>query len=153
MAKTWTSAMVLVLAISARAADYPTPDPGDFTIPDFHFENGASLPELRIHYRTVGSLHRNAAGIADNAVLILHGTSGSGESFLSYRFAGELFGQGQALDARRYFIILPDNIGHGDSSKPSDGLHAKFPAYCYHDMIAAQYRLLTGKLGVNHLRL
>jgi len=143
----------LMLTILARAADYPNPEPGDFVIHDFHFENGASLPELRMHYRTLGTLHRNASGIADNAVLILHGTSGSGESFLSYRFAGELFGEGQVLDAKRYFLILPDNIGHGDSSKPSDGSHAKFPAYCYHDMIAAQYALLTGKLGVNHLRL
>ncbi len=145
--------MWLALAFTARAADYPNPNPGDFVIHDFHFENGATLPELRLHYRTFGALHRNASGAADNAVLILHGTSGSGESFLSYRFAGELFGEGQILDARRYFLILPDNIGHGDSSKPSDGLHARFPSYCYHDMIAAQYRLLTEKLGVNHLRL
>jgi len=153
MPKLWTAAVLLMLTILARAADYPNPEPGDFVIHDFRFENGASLPELRMHYRTLGTLHRNASGIADNAVLILHGTSGSGESFLSYRFAGELFGEGQVLDAKRYFLILPDNIGHGDSSKPSDGLHAKFPAYCYHDMIAAQYALLTGKLGVNHLRL
>ena len=150
--------MVILLAftaglISARADDYPNPDAGDFVIHDFHFESGASLPELRIHYRTLGSLHRNASGKVDNAVLILHGTSGSGASLLSYGFAGRLFGQGQALDARRFFLILPDNIGHGDSSKPSDGLHARFPPYCYHDMIAAQYRLLTEKLAVNHLRL
>jgi homoserine O-acetyltransferase len=122
-------------------------------IRNFAFESGESLPELRIHYRTLGTLHRNAAGKADNAVLILHGTSGSGGSFLSYTFAGELFGDGQALDARRYFIVLPDSIGHGESSKPSDGLHAHFPRYCYHDMVAAQYRLLTEKLGVDHLRL
>jgi homoserine O-acetyltransferase len=151
-------AIWLVLALTAgfnfaRADDYPNPDTGDFIIRDFRFESGASLPELRIHYRTIGSLHRNAAGVADNAVLILHGTSGSGQSFLSYRFAGELFGPGQVLDAKRYFLILPDNIGHGESTKPSDGLHAKFPSYCYHDMVDAQYRLLTGKLGVNHLRL
>ena len=139
--------------ISSRADDYPYPESGDFVIRDFHFESGASLPELRIHYRTIGTLHRNASGTADNAILVLHGTTGSGASFLSYSFAGRLFGQGQALDAKRYFIILPDNIGHGDSSKPSDGLHAKFPSYCYHDMIAAQYRLLTENLGVDHLRL
>jgi homoserine O-acetyltransferase len=114
---------------------------------DFRFEGSATLPELRIHYSTVGSLH------GDNAVLILHGTSGSGASFLSNRFSGELFGEGQILDAKKYFIILPDNIGHGESSKPSDGLHARFPQYCYHDMIAAQYRLLTEHLKVNHLRL
>ena len=135
------------------AAGYPDPQPGDFTIRNFAFESGATLPELRIHYRTVGELHRNAAGMADNAVLILHGTSGSGDSFLSYRFAGQLFDENQPLDARHYFIILPDNIGHGESSKPSDGLHARFPQYCYHDMVAAQYRLVTEKLGIHHLRL
>jgi homoserine O-acetyltransferase len=151
-------ATLLFLAFTAapihiRAADYPDPTSGDFTIRNFAFENGESLPELRIHYRTLGALHRNSAGLADNAVLILHGTSGSGSSFLSYNFAGQLFGEGQILDAKRYFIILPDNIGHGDSSKPSDGLHARFPQYCYHDMIAAQHRLITEKLRVNHLRL
>jgi homoserine O-acetyltransferase len=137
----------------ALAADYPDPVTGDFTIRNFGFESGESIPELRIHYRTLGSLHRNSAGVADNAVLVLHGTSGSGASFISYGFAGQLFGEGQALDAKRYFIILPDNIGHGDSSKPSDGLHARFPRYCYHDMIAAQYRLVKEKLGINRLRL
>lgn len=140
-------------SILARAADYPEPDTGDFIIHNFTFENGESLPELRIHYRTIGTLHHNRSGIASNAVLILHGTSGSGSSFLSYNFAGQLFGEGQILDARDYFIILPDNIGHGGSSKPSDGLHARFPQYCYHDMIAAQYRLVAEKLKVNHLRL
>jgi len=150
--------MVAMLALAgwsmpAWAADYPDPATDDFTIRDFHFESGESLPELRIHYRTIGTLHRNAAGKADNAVLVLHGTSGSGGSFLSYSFAGQLFGEGQVLDAKRYFIILPDNIGHGDSSKPSDGLHARFPRYCYHDMLQAQYRLVTEKLGINHLRL
>ena len=139
--------------VSARAADYPEPASGDFSIPNFRFESGESLPELRIHYRTLGTLRSDAAGKTANAVLILHGTSGSGSSFLSSTFAGELFGKGQTLDAQRYYIILPDNIGHGDSSKPSDGLHAHFPRYCYHDMVGAQYRLLTEKLGVNHLRL
>jgi homoserine O-acetyltransferase len=146
-------AFALLLIFPLRAAAYPDPQSGDFTIRNFHFENGESLPELRIHYRTLGTLHRNAAGHADNAILVLHGTSGSGASFLSYTFAGHLFDEGQLLDAARYFIVLPDNIGHGDSSKPSDGLHAKFPRYCYHDMIAAQYQLLTEKLGVDHLRL
>src|ERR1051325_10556208 len=151
-------AIVCFFALAAgftkiRAADYPDPVAGDFTIRDFAFESGETLPELRIHYRTIGSLHRNASGIADNAVLILHGTSGSGASFLTFSFAGQLFGEGQILDARRYFIILPDAIGHGDSSKPSDGLHARFPRYCYHDMLLAQYRLMTEKLGANHLRL
>ena len=137
----------------AHAADYPDPQSGDFAMAGFHFESGESLPELRIHYRTLGTPHRDASGRTTNAVLIVHGTSGSGASFLSYTFAGQLFGEGQILDAKRYYIILPDNIGHGDSSKPSDGLHAHFPRYCYHDMIAAQYRLLTEKLGVNHARL
>jgi homoserine O-acetyltransferase len=145
--------VAISVLVTARAASYPDPVSGDFMIRNFAFESGESLPELRIHYRTLGTLHRNAAGKADNAVLILHGTSGSGGSFLSYTFAGELFGDGQALDARRYFIVLPDSIGHGESSKPSDGLHAHFPRYCYHDMVAAQYRLLTEKLGVDHLRL
>jgi homoserine O-acetyltransferase len=145
--------MALLAAGGILAADYPDPVPGDFTLRNFTFENGQSLPELRVHYRTIGTLHRNSSGISDNAVLILHGTSGSGESFISYRFAGELFGADQPLDARRYFLILPDSIGAGESSKPSDGLHARFPAYCYHDMVAAQYRLVTEKLGVDHLRL
>jgi homoserine O-acetyltransferase len=158
MVKRRFSAMLFLLPLTAGwmnlcAADYPEPVAGDFSMRDFTFESGESLPELRLHYRTLGSVHRNASGIADNAVLVLHGTSGSGSSFLSYSFAGQLFGEGQVLDAKRYFIILPDNIGHGDSSKPSDGLHAHFPRYCYHDMIQAQYRLVTEKLGINHLRL
>ncbi len=150
------SAIPILFALGSHvafSADYPYPDSGDVTIPDFQFESGESLPTLRLHYRTIGALHHDRFGKADNAVLILHGTSGSGDSFVSSRFAGQLFGEGQLLDAKRYFIILPDGIGHGDSSKPSDGLHAHFPRYCYHDMLAAQYRLLTGKLGVDHLRL
>src|SRR5215471_10286391 len=99
-----------LVASIASAADYPTPTESNFTIRDFKFESGEALPELRIHYRTLGSIHRNAAGRVDNAVLVLHGTSGSGASFLSYSFAGQLFGEGQLLDARRYYIILPDNI-------------------------------------------
>jgi homoserine O-acetyltransferase len=149
----WCACLLLAPALPLLSAYYPDPVQGDFTIRNFKFHDGESLPELRIHYRTIGTLHRNASGKTDNAVLVLHGTSGSGSSFLSYHFAGELFGEGQTLDARQYFLILPDNIGHGESSKPSDGLHARFPRYCYHDMIAAQYALLTRKLGVNHLRL
>lgn len=145
--------LITVAAVCASAADYPDPAPGDFVMRNFRFESGETLPELRLHYRTLGSIHRNAAGRVDNAVLVLHGTSGSGASFLSYSYAGRLFGEGQPLDAKRYFLILPDNIGHGDSSKPSEGMHAHFPRYCYHDMVAAQYRLLTEHLGVNHLRL
>src|SRR5581483_9050209 len=120
---------------------------------DFRFASGESLPELRIHYRTFGTPRRDAGGVVRNAVLILHGTTGSGENFLRPEFAGELFGPGQPLDASKFFLILPDGIGHGRSIKPSDGLRARFPRYGYHDMIAAQHRLLTEGLNVNHLRL
>jgi homoserine O-acetyltransferase len=103
--------------------------PGDFVMRDFHFADGSTLPELRIHYTTLGAPRRNAAGVVTNAVLILHGTTGTGRGFLSPTFAGELFGQGQLLDSTTHFIILPDGIGTGGSSKPSDGLRAKFPHY------------------------
>ncbi|HET9784342.1 MAG TPA: alpha/beta fold hydrolase [Terriglobales bacterium] len=135
----------------ARPA-WPTTE-GDFTVANFHFTDGEVLPQLRLHYTTLGTLHKNAQGVADNAVLILHGTGGTGHQFLNPNFAGPLFGPGEPLDISRYYIILPDNIGHGKSSKPSDGLHAHFPHYGYHDMIHAQYALLTRHLGVNHLRL
>src|SRR5207253_1826270 len=137
----------------AQAADYPRPVEGDFVIRDFRFNSGESLAELRIHYRTLGKPALDEKGSARNAVLILHGTTGSGANFIRKEFAGELFGEGQALDATRYFLILPDGIGHGQSSKPSDGLHARFPRYGYLDMIEAQYRLLTDGLKINHLRL
>ena len=137
----------------ARAADYPAPIEGDFVLRDFHFTGGATLPELKIHYRTLGSPKKDAKGIVRNAVLIGHGTGGSGAQFIRPEFAGELFGAGQPLDATRFFIVLADGIGHGKSSKPSDGLRAKFPQYGYTDMVEAQYRLLTEGLGVNHLRL
>ena len=120
---------------------------------DFRFDEGSVLPELRIHYTTLGTPRRNAAGVVTNAVLILHGTAGSGRGFLSPSFAGELFGPGELLDSASHFILLPDGIGTGRSSKPSDGLRAKFPHYRYGDMVRAQYRLLTEKLGVNHLQL
>jgi homoserine O-acetyltransferase len=132
--------------------NYAAPTPGDFVIRDFHFQSGEVLPELKLHYRTLGTPVREK-GVTRNAVLVLHGTGGSGQNFLTEQFAGVLFGPGQLLDAERYFIILPDGIGHGQSSKPSDGLHARFPHYTYADMIAAQHRLITEKLGVNHLRL
>jgi homoserine O-acetyltransferase len=133
--------------------NYPAPVEGDFVIPNFHFRSGEALPELKIHYRTIGSPKADASGLVRNAVLIGHGTGGAGTQFLSPQFANVLFGPGQLLDATRYFIILPDGIGHGGSSKPSDGLHARFPHYTYDDMVEAQYQLLTKKLGVNHLRL
>ena len=143
----------LLLASFLHAANYPEPKPGDFTMKDFHFASGETLPELRIHYRTLGTPQRDAAGRVTNAVLILHGTSGSGDNFLNEVFAGVLFVPGGLLDAQKYYIILPDGIGHGHSSKPSDGLRAHFPRYGYDDMVTAQYRLLTEGLSVNHLRL
>ena len=142
-----------VLNICAQAPAFPSPVPGDFVIKSFTFESGKTLPELKIHYVTIGKPEKNKDGMVTNAVLILHGTGGSHAQFLGRGFGGVLFGKGQLLDAEKYFIVIPDNIGHGDSSKPSNGLHAKFPRYCYHDMINAQYRLLTEKLGVNHMRL
>jgi homoserine O-acetyltransferase len=137
----------------ARGQAQPTPLEGDFLLRDFKFEDGESLPELRLHYRTLGTPVRDSVGIVRNAVLILHGTGGAGTQFLSPQFAGVLFGPGQLLDTTKYYVVLPDGIGHGRSSKPSEGLHARFPHYGYNDMIAAQYRLLTEGLGVNHLRL
>jgi homoserine O-acetyltransferase/O-succinyltransferase len=131
----------------------PTPEPGDYVSHDFHFKSGETLPELRMHYATFGSPVRDAKGTVTNAVLLLHGTSGSGEQFLAPQFAGVLFGPGQLLDITRYYIILPDNIGHGKSSKPSDGMRAHFPQYDYDDMVRSQHELLEKGLGVNHLRL
>jgi homoserine O-acetyltransferase len=146
---------VVVLAQTSNPPqrNYPTPIEGDYLIQNFHFRSGEMLPELKIHYRTIGTLKTDASGVAQNAVLIGHGTGGAGTQFLSPQFANALFGPGQLLDATKYYIILADGIGHGKSSKPSDGLHAKFPHYTYDDMVAAQYELLTKKLGVNHLRL
>src|SRR3989475_326618 len=135
------------------AADYATPTEGDYVISDFKFASGETLPELRLHYRTLGKLDKNAQGKTTNAVVIMHGTTGSGAQFIRPEFAGELFGKDQPLDATKFFIVLPDGIGHGKSSKPSDGMHAKFPRYGYVDMVGAQYRLLTEGLGVNHARL
>jgi homoserine O-acetyltransferase len=134
-------------------AAFPAPAEGDFTVRDFRFQDGESLPELRLHYRTLGSAQRDATGLVRNAVLVMHGTGGSGSQFISNQFAGVLFGPGQLLDATKYFIILPDGIGHGKSSKPSDGLHARFPHYGYIDMVTLQHKLLTEGLHVDHLRL
>src|SRR5262245_15357662 len=148
-------ALLLFLAAStpSGAADYPEPTSADHVLRDFRFASGEALPELRLHYRTTGTPRRRDDGRVVNAVLILHGTTGSGANFLRPEFAGELFGEGQPLDASRYYLILPDGIGHGGSSKPSDGLHARFPRYGYRDMIAAQHGLLTEGLKVDHLRL
>jgi homoserine O-acetyltransferase/O-succinyltransferase len=138
---------------SIRAAEYPVPSEGDHVIRDFKFTSGETLPELKIHYRMIGQAEKDEKGIVRNAVLITHGTTGSGAQFIRPEFAGELFGAGQPLDATKFFIVLPDGIGHGKSSKPSDGMHAKFPRYGYADMVEAQFRLLTEGLGVNHARL
>ena len=152
-----TFALAVCLLVYAKSAlfgaDYPAPDSGDYVIRDFHFQSGESLPELKMHYRTLGTPQRDEKGIVKNAVLILHGTTGNGSNFLRAEFAGELFAPGQLLDVRHYFIILPDSIGHGQSSKPSDGLRAHFPRYGYRDMVEAQYRLLTEGLKVDHARL
>ncbi len=147
------AALAIQSSFAVRAADAPEAAQGDFVIRDFRFASGETLPELRIHYRTIGTLARDAQGRARNAVLILHGTGGSGAQFMRAEFAGELFGPGSALDSSRFFLILPDNVGHGQSSKPSDGLRARFPRYGYIDMIEAQRRLLHDGLGVDHLRL
>jgi homoserine O-acetyltransferase/O-succinyltransferase len=142
-----------LLAGSVCAADYPAPAPGDFAIHDFRLRSGETLPELRLHFLTIGRPQRTDNGQVTNAVLILHGTTGNGSNFIRAEFAEELIGQGQLLDATKYYLILPDNIGHGKSSKPSDGLRGRFPHYGYQDMVEAQYRLLTEGLHVNHLRL
>lgn len=126
---------------------------GDFIVRNYTFRSGQKMDEVRLHYRTLGTLRKDASGRATNAVWIGHGTGGTGTQFLSRNFAGELFGPGQPLDVSRYFIVLPDNVGHGGSSKPSDGLKASFPNYGYLDMIDLQHRLLTEGLGISHMRL
>lgn len=135
------------------SAQATKPRESDFTLPEFQFQNGVTLKNVRLHYTTLGEPVKDSSGVVRNAVLVLHGTGGSGSAFLSKNFAGELFGPGQLLDARTHYLILPDNLGHGKSTKPSDGLGADFPKYGYQDMLLAQHRLLTEGLGVNHLRL
>jgi homoserine O-acetyltransferase len=129
------------------------PVSGDFTVKDFAFTSGEKLRELRIHYMTLGTAKRDPAGHVTNAVLIMHGTTGSGQQFARQQFADVLFGPGQPLDLARYYVILPDDIGHGGSSKPSDGLHARFPHYGYTDMVEAEHALVADGLKVDHLRL
>jgi homoserine O-acetyltransferase len=147
------AAAAWLAGMPASAADYPQPVPGDYLIRDFRFATGETLPQLRMHYRTLGSPRSDARGVVRNAVLIMHGTTGSGDNLLLPSFAGELFGPGQPLDAARYYIVMPDDIGHGASSKPSDGLKGRFPHYGYHDMVRAEYLLLVEGLKVNHARL
>ena len=148
-------AAIGLLGPAARAQPAPAAPvtEGDFIAHDFHFRDGESLPQLRLHYRTLGAPRRDAAGHVVNAVMILHGTGGTGAQFLAPQFAGVLFAPGGLLDPARWYVILPDGIGHGGSSKPSDGLHARFPRYDYDDMVAAQHELLVKGLGVDHLRL
>lgn len=139
--------------ICQQSSNTPAPQEGTYVVPNFHFHTGDSLPNLKLHYLTLGSPQRDSHGHVTNAVLILHGTTGTGAQFLAPYFAGVLFGPGQLLDASRYYIILPDGIGIGGSTKPSDGLHAHFPNYDYADMVVANQVLLTDGLHVDHLRL
>jgi homoserine O-acetyltransferase len=140
------SAILAMTSFAALAADYPAPKQGDWIARDFKFHGGETMPELRLHYTTVGEP-------TGQPVLVLHGSGGSAATMLTPGFAGELFGAGQPLDASKYYIIIPDSIGHGQSSKPSDGLKTAFPKYDYTDMVDAQYRLVEQGLGIKHLRL
>lgn len=146
MKRVLVALMLVLFAAPATAADYPAPKTGEWVAKDFKFHTGEVMPELKLAYTTIGEP-------SGQPVLVLHGTTGSAASMLTPAFAGELFGAGQPLDAARYYIIVPDAIGHGKSSKPSDGLRAKFPRYNYADMVDAQYRLVKEGLGINHLRL
>jgi homoserine O-acetyltransferase len=138
-------------ASQAQVHTWPTVD-GAVVLQDFHFGTGETLPQLKLHYLTLGTPHRNAAGHVDNAVLLLHGTGGNAHSLMNPIFSNELFGPGQPLDITKYFLILPDDIGHGESSRPSDGLHAHFPAYDYDDMVRSQ-RMMLDEMKIDHLRL
>ncbi len=146
-------AALAAFAAPATAAPVVAPKEGDFVVRDFRFRSGEVLPELRLHYTTLGEPKRDASGRVTNAVMVLHGTGGTGKQFLSPQFADELLVPGGLLDPAKYYVILPDGVGHGKSSKPSDGLHARFPQYDYDDMVAAQHLLLTKGLKVDRLRL
>ena len=143
----------VTFASAQQASQLPAPKEGDYVSHDFHFASGESLPELRLHYATFGTPVRDTKGTVTNAVLLIHSTTSTGRQFLAPQFAGVLFGPGQLLDVNRYYVVLIDNIGLGKSSKPSDGLHAKFPHYNYDDMVRSQHELLEKGLGINHLRL
>jgi len=140
-------------SVSAQTAPTYTGTPGDYIAHDFHFGSGESLPELKLHYLTLGTPHRDAQGHVDNAVLLLHGTGGNAHTLFNPVFSTVLFGPGQPLDIAHYYLIFPDDIGHGDSSKPSDGLRMKFPHYDYDDMVRSQHQMLLDGLHVDHLRL
>ncbi|HSH90334.1 MAG TPA: alpha/beta fold hydrolase, partial [Ramlibacter sp.] len=148
VALSWRSlvlAIAAAAAFAANAADFPAPREGSWIVKDFRFHTGQVLPELRLNYTTIGAP-------TGEPVLVLHGTTGSAASMLSAGFGGEMYGPGQPLDATRYYIIIPDAIGHGKSTKPSDGMRAAFPRYNYEDMVDAHYRLVTEHLGIKHLR-
>jgi homoserine O-acetyltransferase len=144
---------ILLNAAAIAQTNYPKPVESDYVAKDFVFQSGEKLAELRLHFATVGEPKKDTQGNINNAILIMHGTTGSSKDLLNDRFAGHLFGSGMVLDAAKYYIIFTDGIGHGKSGKPSDGLHMKFPKYTYDDMVKAQYLLLTQHLGVKHLRL
>ena len=146
-------AIIFLICARAFAGAVPPHESRDYVIRDFQFASGEKLPEVRMHFVTFGTPRRDDKGIVRNAVIVLHGTTGSSAQFLVTNFAGTLFGKRQVLDVSRYFIVIPDNLGHGKSTRPSEGLHARFPKYGYRDMVQAQYRLLTEGLQVNHLRL
>jgi homoserine O-acetyltransferase len=146
------AAFLAAPSLAAGPAPYPEQKEGDYVARDFRFQSGEVLAEVRLHYTTLGAPSRDASGRISNAVFLLHGTTGTGKSFLAPNLGGELFGPGQPLDASRFYVILPDGLGRGGSSKPSDGLHARFPRYGYGDVVAAQHLLVTSGLGVDHLR-
>jgi homoserine O-acetyltransferase len=145
--------LVCAMSLWAQPSKVPATREGDYLVRNFHFKSGETLPEVRMHYTTLGTPVRDSQGRVTNAVLILHGTGGSGHQFLAPQFAEVLFGPGHLLDAAKYFIVLPDNVGHGKSSKPSDGMRARFPQYDYDDMVELQHELVQKGLGVEHLRL
>jgi homoserine O-acetyltransferase/O-succinyltransferase len=145
---------LLVPVVDAGAqASFPTPVEGDYVVRNFTFASGETLPEIKLHYRTIGQPRKDTDGVVRNGILILHGTGGTGAGFTGNAFGGQLFGKGQLYDAERYFIVLPDNVGHGNSSKPSDGLRMKFPKYSYADMVRLQHQLVTAGLGLSHLHI
>ena len=146
-------ALLVPVADAGAQAAFPTPVEGDYVVRNFTFASGETLPEIKLHYRTIGQPRKDTDGVVRNGILILHGTGGTGAGFTGNAFGGQLFGKGQLYDAERYFIILPDNVGHGSSSKPSDGLRMKFPKYSYADMVRLQHQLVTEGLGLSHLHI
>jgi homoserine O-acetyltransferase len=144
---------ILITVNASGQASYPNMKEGDYLVKNFEFESKEKLAEMNLHYITMGKPQKDKDGHINNAVLIMHGTTGNGKGFINDRFSGFLFGPGKVLDANKYFIIFPDAIGHGNSSRPSEGMHMKFPKYTYNDMVKGQYILLTQHLKVDHLRL